>query len=171
MVFRPRVISQPRTDLPRVIAFDEMCCVVACPDRTSDDDQSVIDQAIHERGVVTPPILLANLTGIVPRRAVDQRAQEEAHETKLGDPSVRSLGRCPLPGHPEAHRVLAARALGLWWTRDVLGSGTVDEHTFIGCRSCVHIPFTPGWFSLPVLVCETRPARSIGAEANVRAAD
>jgi hypothetical protein len=39
--------------------------------------------------VVTPAILLADLPSVVPRRTVDQGAQEVGHESKLGDPSHR----------------------------------------------------------------------------------
>jgi len=74
---------QPAADLARVRALDEMGRVVACADRASDDDQSFVDQAIHERGVVTPAILLGDAASVFPRRTVDQGAQEEGHESKL----------------------------------------------------------------------------------------
>jgi len=47
-----------------------MSRVVAGADGAADDDHALVDETIHERGVLLPPVLIANTTSLVPRRAV-----------------------------------------------------------------------------------------------------
>ena len=92
VVLRPGVLGEPSADLAGVFALNEMGSVLARADRASDDDQPLLDESIHKCGVVLPAALLADSASVIPRRAVDQRAQEVSHASKVGDPSDR--GSC-----------------------------------------------------------------------------
>jgi len=58
---------------------------------------------------------------------------------------------------------------GAWHGRVIRWIQT-EVAAFIECRSCVNIPFTPGWFACRGLAVKSGRVRR-GSEANVRAAD
>jgi hypothetical protein len=76
---RPRVIGQASVHSGFVGRLDEMSCDVAGADRATDDDESVVDELVHERGVSIPTVLFANATCLVPGWPVRQDAQEVPH--------------------------------------------------------------------------------------------
>jgi len=118
VVLRPRVLGEPSADLAGVFALDEVGSVLARADRASDDDQPLLlDESIHKCGVVLPAVLLADSASVIPRRAVDQHAQEIGHASKVGDPSDNTRGgrSCELVVEiPPWYESLARRVLAAW---------------------------------------------------------
>ena len=59
-VDRPRILSEPIPDLLLVGGFKQMSNEVTAADGSSDDNEAIGDQAVHELGVVVPAVLLAD---------------------------------------------------------------------------------------------------------------
>ena len=74
-VHRPWVFGQPRPDLVEVIGVDQVCGVVPATDWAADNDDTV-HKGVHARGMFHPAVLLPDLTGVVPRRPMYQRARK-----------------------------------------------------------------------------------------------
>ena len=49
------------------------------PTGPPDDDQALDDKPVHERSVLSPAILIADATLVVPGRPVNQGAEEVRH--------------------------------------------------------------------------------------------
>lgn len=87
-VFRPGVSGEAGAHGGLVVAFDQMGGVIAVPDRTAEHDDAVVDQPVHEGGMLIPAVLVADVSRLVPGRAVNERAQEVLH-----DPDARRSTR------------------------------------------------------------------------------
>jgi hypothetical protein len=84
VVFRPRVLGQLGADVHGIRAVDEVRGVLPVAHRAAQDNQSRTDQAIHERGVLGPAALLADVAGVVPSWAVNERAEKVRHNRTVG---------------------------------------------------------------------------------------
>jgi len=78
-VLSPGIIRKPGAHGGFGIALDEMGGVVANADRAADNDYAVINELVHERGMLVPPVLISDASLVVPGRPVDQHAQEVRH--------------------------------------------------------------------------------------------
>jgi hypothetical protein len=66
----PRILSKPIPDLLLVGGFNQMSSQITAADGSSDDNEAIGDQAVHELGVVVPAVLLADTACVIPCRAV-----------------------------------------------------------------------------------------------------
>jgi len=99
---------------------------LAAVERTADDDESVIDESVHEGCVRWPAVLLASPASRVPARAVLHRYRKVRHDgrltrstdtgprTMITKTNVASAKHC-LRDHGELGS-LAPHAVGVWLT-------------------------------------------------------
>ena len=92
-VQRPRILRQPRADGAFVDGMDEMCRGAPVAERPADNDEPVLDELIHECGVLGETVLLPDAARAVPCRPVDQRAQKVGHARRIGTDADDGSGR------------------------------------------------------------------------------
>jgi hypothetical protein len=78
-ILRPGIVSEPGPQVSFAVAVDQMGGMVARAHRTTDNDEAVSDELIHECSMLIPAVLLADASRVVPGWAVDQGAQEVPH--------------------------------------------------------------------------------------------
>jgi len=79
---RPWISGHPVPDGLLVRGFNGKQRLAAV-ERTADDDESVIDESVHERCVRCPAVLVANRASRVPSRAVLHRYRKVRHDGTL----------------------------------------------------------------------------------------
>src|SRR5215472_8762888 len=77
--YGPGIFAEPRPDLQFVFSLDEMQGAVARAERAADDQESVIDEPVHELRVSVPVVLLPDRARVVPARTVNQDHREVSH--------------------------------------------------------------------------------------------
>src|SRR5215831_3750871 len=75
----PGILGQARCDVVFIRGLDDVQGLLAVADRAAEDDKTVFDEPIHERRVLIPAVLVADLARGVPAWAVDQPHREIGH--------------------------------------------------------------------------------------------
>src|SRR5205807_3874132 len=77
----PRIGREPRLDLLLPLGVHDVHEPRAIAERAAQHDEALLGEAVHERGVVVPALLLAHSARGVPRRPGHARDHEVGHST------------------------------------------------------------------------------------------
>src|SRR5450432_2635787 len=80
---RPGLLSKACPNLPLISGLDDVQGLLALADWAAEDDKAIVDQPIHEGGVLIPGVLNPDLTRGVPARAVGQPHREIGHGQRV----------------------------------------------------------------------------------------
>src|SRR5215216_1744448 len=72
----PRILCEARAHGVRVVGLDDYQRPPALAHRSAEQDQPIVDEAVHEFGVLAPELLLRELARPVPTRAALARDDE-----------------------------------------------------------------------------------------------
>src|SRR6185437_8456676 len=99
----PGVLRHAGLDLARAVRRDQVQGPVAVAERPADHDEPVVDQAVHERGVLVPGGLFPDRPRAVPARTVGRGEREIGHAVTL--PAATDSATYPgyLPRLPTPH--------------------------------------------------------------------
>ena len=117
----PRIIAQTCLNRGFVRGLDDQQGPLAVSERATEDHEAIVDEPVHEGGVIVPGTLLANRQRVVPVRAVRRREHEEGHDVNVptGAPADRSSAR----GEVAGSLALGSRCHG----RSLAGGGTLGS--------------------------------------------
>jgi hypothetical protein len=90
----PRIPGQARPDLVLIRRLYHVQGLLAVTHRAAEDDETVVDQPVHESRVIVPAVLIPDRAGEIPARAVNQPHREIGHARTV----LTSSRRIPTAG-------------------------------------------------------------------------